>query len=182
MKLLKCLISLLVFGFTTGVYAQRGQETSFGRELNNRDDQPVREFVESKENIDIKEKAKNLEISGDVRFEWRSIQEKGVVYFQDPYGNSYGYEDDKHVSQNYRYLRGGNHVEIMESLSLQMTLTLNLTSRLNTPLKMHGLKRICNMIILRELKGVMLVVESFLFLIEMEVRLLESFPVIVAGL
>lgn len=82
MRLVKVLIPTLVFlGFISAdVYAQRGQETRFERDLNTRDDQPVREFVESKENIDIKEKASNLEISGDVRFEWRSIQEKGEVY------------------------------------------------------------------------------------------------------
>lgn len=100
----------------TTIYAQTiGQETSFGRQLNTRDDQPVREFVESKENIDVREKAQNLEISGDVRFEWRSIREKGVVLFVNPY--SVSYNDSGQISksdfhQNYRALRGGDHVDI----------------------------------------------------------------------
>src|SRR5437762_812551 len=93
MKLLKSLTLFLIIGLliTTGAYAQRlerervGQETAFDRELNTRDDQPVREFVESKENIDVKEKSKNLEISGDIRFEWRNLQEKGVVLFFNSY-------------------------------------------------------------------------------------------------
>src|SRR5215207_3660161 len=83
MKLLKYLVPFLIVGFSAArIYAQSaGQETAFSRELNTRDDQPLREFVESKENIDVKDKAKNLEISGDVRFEWRRIQEKGIVLF-----------------------------------------------------------------------------------------------------
>lgn len=113
MKLLKYLAFFLTVGlYSTSLFAQR-QETSFDRELNSRDDQPVREFVESKENIDLKEKSKNLEISGDVRFEWRSIQEKGVVLYEN---NDY-YEDEikiPHLNQvptRFRYLRGGNHVD-----------------------------------------------------------------------
>ena len=117
MKLVKYLIPILmVAGFkATGVYAQFGQETTFSRDLNTRDDQPVREFVESKENIDVKEKASNLEISGDVRFEWRTIREKGVVFFLDEYSSSYygSYEEPSSGSlyQEYRALRGGEHVD-----------------------------------------------------------------------
>ena len=88
MKLVKYLIPLLaIAGFTAGnIYAQRlGQETRFERELRTRDDQPVREFIQSKENIDVKQKAQNLEISGDVRFEWRNIYEKGIaIYLHQP--------------------------------------------------------------------------------------------------
>ena len=120
MKLARFLIPFLVIvGFqTTCVYAQFvGQETTFDRDLNTRDDQPVREFVESKENIDIKEKASNLEISGDVRFEWRSIREKGEVYFYDVNSGYYYSEGDEPppysdtLYEEYRELRGGNHVD-----------------------------------------------------------------------
>jgi hypothetical protein len=117
MKFIKYLIPfLIVTGFTkTSVHAQdrveiRTQETSFERQLNNRDDQPVREFVQSKENIDVKEKASNLEISGDVRFEWQTIQEKGVVLFVDPHSSSEGATYGP-FHQEYRALRGGNHVD-----------------------------------------------------------------------
>jgi len=116
MKLLRYFIPFLILGFTTsGAYAQRfGQETSFDRQLRSNDDQPLREFVESKENIDVREKSKNLEISGDVRFEWRNIQEKGVVRWEkeeneDSYADSYG-EGEK-IHKEYRYLRGGDHVD-----------------------------------------------------------------------
>lgn len=95
-----------------------GQETTFDRVLNTRDDQAVREFVQSKENIDVKSKANNLEISGDVRFEYRNIQEKGVVLYFDPYVDSlYSFSDGSdsipynQFHQNYRALRGGNHVD-----------------------------------------------------------------------
>lgn len=136
MKLVKYLLPiLLVAGFKTAdVYAQRaGQETAFDRELNTRDDQPLREFVESKENIDIKEKASNLEIAGDVRFEWRSIHEKGdAFYFEESSSGSQGYDSgsggygynsisidplappaapsEPSLHQKYRALRGGEHV------------------------------------------------------------------------
>jgi hypothetical protein len=128
MKLLKYLIPFLILEFTTtAVYAQRSQETAFERDLNTRDDQPVREFIESKENIEVKEKAKNLEISGDVRFEWRTIQEKGIALFfdeikgsSDSYGgDSYGDKNEKsdkkarerRLFEIYRNLRGGDHVD-----------------------------------------------------------------------
>ncbi len=120
MKFAKYLIPFLTLtGFTAAsAYAQVvGQETVFGRQLNTRDDQPLLEFVESKENIDVKEKASNLEISGDVRFEWRSIQEKGIALFVNPYSesesastspNSLPYSNFHEV---YRGLRGGHHVD-----------------------------------------------------------------------
>lgn len=113
MKLAKYLIPFLVVtGFSiTNAYAQgreAGQENAFNRELNSRDDQPLREFVESKENIDVKEKASNLEISGDVRFEWRTIQEKGVALEKDEYSPT---PEDKKFSKDYRGLRGGHHVD-----------------------------------------------------------------------
>jgi len=118
MKLLKYLIPFFIVGFTTGAYAQRiGQETAFDRQLRTRDDQPVREFIESKENIDVKEKSKNLEISGDVRFEWRRIQEKGIALYDEDsstYIDSYGDvipRDDRDFREEYRNLRGGNHVD-----------------------------------------------------------------------
>lgn len=120
MKLVKYLIPILIIaGFNAAsLYAQFGQETAFDRELNTRDDQPLREFVESKENIDIKEKASNLEISGDVRFEWRTIREKGLAYFFDEYSGSYYYysspspvEGSPSLYENYRALRGGDHVD-----------------------------------------------------------------------
>jgi hypothetical protein len=125
MKFVNLLISIFIIQITlfSSLQAQQiGQETSFDRQLNTKDDQPVREFVESKENIDVKEKAQNLEISGDVRFEWRSIQEKGVVLsvpssylssgdlsgvylVSDPYYNEISY-----FSEEYRAFRGGDHV------------------------------------------------------------------------
>lgn len=130
MKFIKYLIPILIIaGFNAAsLYAQLGQETAFNRDLNTRDDQPLREFVESKENIDIKEKASNLEISGDVRFEWRSIREKGVVYLFDKDDDSYYYsssgssssgspppppvvEGSPSLYQGYRALRGGRHVD-----------------------------------------------------------------------
>ena len=111
MKLLKYLMLLVIAtGTAASAYAQIGQETAFGRQLNTRDDQPLREFVESKENIELKDKSKNLELSGDVRFEWRNIQEKGVVFYtaeEENYANPPPFP----IFQNFRALRGGSHVD-----------------------------------------------------------------------
>ncbi len=108
MKLLKYLLSILTLGFMiTSLHAQVGQDTPFGRDLNTRDDQSLREFVQSKENIDVKDKSKNLEISGDVRFEWRSIQEKGEILFFDPSSDSYA----SSLSEHFHTLRGGKHID-----------------------------------------------------------------------
>lgn len=121
MKLVKYLLPLLmVTGFTaTSVYAQIdiGQETEFDRDLDTRDDQPVREFVESKENIDVLDKARNLEISGDVRFQWQYLYEKGVVLFANDSSSSSGLVPSNpaipysHFHEEYRGLRGGEHVD-----------------------------------------------------------------------
>lgn len=119
MNFVKYLIPLLAVAVctATGIYAQVvGQETAFDRQLNTRDDQALREFVQSKENIDIKEKSNNLEISGDVRFEWRSIREKGISLYTNPYSDSRVSENadassSHHFHQNYRALRGGDHVD-----------------------------------------------------------------------
>lgn len=113
MRLVKYFMPILIVaGFqVANVSAQvNRQETGFDRELNTRDDQPLREFVESKENIDVKEKASNLEISGDVRFEWRSIREKGVVFFFDEYGSYVPEGYSPELYEEYRALRGGRHV------------------------------------------------------------------------
>lgn len=119
MKSIKYVIPfLLISGFIKiDLSAQFiSQDTPFDRVLNTRDDKPVKEFVESKENIDIREKASNLEISGDVRFEWRSIREKGEVFFLDHYSDSYYSSGSllRQVRQNYRALRGGSHVDAAE--------------------------------------------------------------------
>lgn len=87
-----------------------GQETSFERQLNEVDDQPLREFVQSKENIDVRDKATNLEISGDVRFEWRQLYEKGdviVVVPNDPKDPNTKF----HFEEDYRNLRGHGAVD-----------------------------------------------------------------------
>jgi len=108
---------LMILSLTiTEAYAQPlGQETGFSRQLRNQDDQPLREFVESKENIDVRRKAQNLEISGDVRFEWTSIQEKGVALYMNPHSHQREISDRLHSPpsfyQDYRNLRGGKHVD-----------------------------------------------------------------------
>jgi hypothetical protein len=105
MKLVKYLMPILMAaGFTSAPIFAQQQENAFERQLRENDDQPLREFVQSKENIDIKKKSNNLDISGDIRFEWRSIREKGIALYLDPTNNS-------QFCENYRSLRGGHHVD-----------------------------------------------------------------------
>ena len=100
----------IAFSLTmASVYAQNvGQETSFDRQLRERDEEPVREFVESKENIDVRDKAKNLDISGDIRFEWRSIREKGIALYVNESDLN---DNDSSFYETYRPLRGANRVD-----------------------------------------------------------------------
>lgn len=126
MKLLKYILpTLLVAGcLPQTVQAQLiGQETRFDRELRTRDDQAVSAFIDSKENIPVKDKAKNLEISGDVRFEYTKRFEKGVVIYQPKASSSSSSSSlpsftgssesslEPDFVENYRSLRGGNYVD-----------------------------------------------------------------------
>lgn len=99
---------------TASCFAQfGGQESSFDRQLRTRDDQPLKQFVESKEDIDVKKKADNLDISGDVRFEYQKIKEKGIVYYErdDSPGSSFifgsgePFSSDGPYHTRYRNLR-----------------------------------------------------------------------------
>lgn len=58
------------------VFAQGQDESRFQEELNERDFDALREYLKSKRTLDIAEKACNLTISGDVRTEWRHLNEK----------------------------------------------------------------------------------------------------------
>ena len=124
------LLALVGLGlFVSEVSAQTfGQETGFQRQLRERDDQPIREFVESKENIDVQQKAKHLEISGDMRFEWHAYNEKGIALMREgsshpsATGNSsssnsntsntsISTNNSPSILKKYRALRGGNYVD-----------------------------------------------------------------------
>ncbi|MBA3721124.1 MAG: hypothetical protein H0W88_01815 [Parachlamydiaceae bacterium] len=109
MKFIRHLLPMLMVAgmISTQVNAQdrrAGQETGFERKLRERDDMAVRDFVQSKENIELKEKTSHLEISGDVRFEWRNLQEKGERIFID---------DDRFV-ERYKSFRGNGAVDFRD--------------------------------------------------------------------
>lgn len=83
MKLFRYLLPLLVaLGFTSSaIYADSandrfGDEARFNEELNERDWDALLDYINTKRTINVAEKATNLTISGDVRTEWRHIQEK----------------------------------------------------------------------------------------------------------
>lgn len=58
-----------------------GQDSDFERRQDETDRMTTREFIQSKENIDVRQKATNIELSGDVRFEWRHMNETGKRFF-----------------------------------------------------------------------------------------------------
>lgn len=79
MKFMRYLLPLvLAVGFvSTNAFATLDQDGSrFLEQLNTRDFDALRDFVNSKRTIDVAEKSCNLAISGDVRSEWRHINEK----------------------------------------------------------------------------------------------------------
>lgn len=79
MSYFKYLISLvLVIGLISSgpIFAQLTQDGSrFAEELNERDFDALREFLKSKRTMDVTDNACNLAISGDVRTEWRHLNE-----------------------------------------------------------------------------------------------------------
>jgi len=78
MKLYKYLALFVTFlGASNGAFAQNdGEHTHHEEDVNTRDLQALRTFVNEKRAIDLKDKATNLSISGDVRTEWRHMREK----------------------------------------------------------------------------------------------------------
>lgn len=79
MKFFRNLLPLLLLAalgcINPYINADEQDGTSYDEELNERDFEALREFINSKKTIDLKEKANNLAISGDVRTEWRHMTE-----------------------------------------------------------------------------------------------------------
>lgn len=69
------LIAAVAFLFGGSKLSAQQDGSRFAEELNERDFDALREFLKSKRTIDIAEKACNLTISGDVRTEWRHLNE-----------------------------------------------------------------------------------------------------------
>jgi len=79
MKFMRYLLPLAMAAsfVSTHAFATLDQDGSrFLEELNTRDFDALKEFVNSKRTIDVAEKSCNLVISGDVRSQWRHICEK----------------------------------------------------------------------------------------------------------
>lgn len=96
---LKRLFLPLVMLFTALSAADVGQDRSaFQEELNETDFQALRDFINTKRTINLKEKSTNMIITGDVRSEWRYLSQKGRYT---PFGKN-------------NNLRGGNAVDLDE--------------------------------------------------------------------
>lgn len=106
MKLSRYLLPFIAIQLVTmSVYAQdrrAGQESRSEERLRERDDILVRDFVQTKENIELIEKNENLELSGDVRFEWRNLHEEGEAV----------YICNDHFREKYVSLRGGDATDV----------------------------------------------------------------------
>jgi hypothetical protein len=125
MRALRHLLPLILLStglVSTKGFAQQdrfiGQESTFERRHDETDQKQVREFVQSKENIEIKEKATELEISGDVRFEWRHLHERGNrVFLVEDLERVSGSDGEtilvptRHFIQKNTKLRGGDVID-----------------------------------------------------------------------
>lgn len=69
------LLSLAVILGSGSVFAQEQDGSRFDEELNEKDWEALYDFINSKRTINVEEKDENLTISGDVRTEWRHLNE-----------------------------------------------------------------------------------------------------------
>lgn len=77
MKFLKYLLPLVVaLSLSSAVHAQEHDNDRFEENLNERDFHILRDYVYTKRTINLEEKDWNLAISGDIRTEWRHLNEK----------------------------------------------------------------------------------------------------------
>lgn len=91
---LVCVASFIAYPVFANIDIQDGSR--YDDELNEADFDALRNFVQSKRDIDLKEKAVNLKIGGDVRTEWRHMNETGRK------GN---------ILAAQKQLRGGNAID-----------------------------------------------------------------------
>lgn len=86
MKLCRMMLSILfVMVLASNIYASTEVENNrqtqdggnFNRDLNDNDFRALADYIATKRNIDIKDKATHLKLSGDVRTEWRHLTETG---------------------------------------------------------------------------------------------------------
>lgn len=77
MRLYKYLLSLaLAISFLANIaHADEQDHTRFEEELNERDFDALRDFLKAKRALDVDERACTLSLSGDVRTEWRNLNE-----------------------------------------------------------------------------------------------------------
>ncbi|MBS4171143.1 Uncharacterized protein NEOC95_001884 [Neochlamydia sp. AcF95] len=110
MKHYTLLFSLLaLMGTTSIISAQEIENNRLSQEgrLNERDFNALQEYISTKRNVDLAEKANNLKVSGDVRSEWRHVNEKGVLPKTE--GGKSVFSQAHYVSDgDYKKLRGGN--------------------------------------------------------------------------
>lgn len=73
MNYLRCMLAAILV-CATAIYADN-QESVFENRIHERDFEALRDYLRTKEQVDIKKKSDDLSISGDVRFEWQHITE-----------------------------------------------------------------------------------------------------------
>lgn len=75
---MNCVRYLILAAMAMGFFHLSAAEDddAFQQELNERDWDALKDFLRTKQGVDVAEKANNLSISGDVRFEWRHMTER----------------------------------------------------------------------------------------------------------
>lgn len=105
-------------GVISSIFAQTEIENNrtqqdgnnFNEDLNERDFNALQEYITTKRNVDIREKAANLKISGDIRTEWRHLTERGIRPITEP-GIGIFSQDLFLANGPFRSLRGSGKVD-----------------------------------------------------------------------
>lgn len=120
MNFSKYLIHLSVIGALLGANAY-SLESNYERRHDQTDDRSIRGFVQSKENIEIKEKASHLEISGDVRAEWNHDLEHGfrTIFKNGKFKQKYVLLQGKNGLDDDLELTGSNDWDIEFNLKIK---------------------------------------------------------------
>lgn len=108
---------LLVIGLTNNFLAAQIENnrlqqdgSNFNLDLNERDFDALKQYIAGKTNIDLKKKANNLKISGDIRTEWRHLAERGIRPITIP-GIGIFSQDDFLANGPFKSLRGAGKVD-----------------------------------------------------------------------
>lgn len=111
-------LAILSIIFTLEAFAA---QSDYERRHDQNDERGIRDFVQSKENVDIKEKSDHLEISGDMRFEWNHDLEKGerIIFKNGEYRQKYMLLQGKNALDENLELASANDWDVEFNLKIK---------------------------------------------------------------